>query len=90
MKKKIYLSVYIVLCILVSGCVGYEPIYSSSNIQFKIGNHIIEGEKILGNKIYKNIYRITSSNKADENSKIIDIFIKVTKTKSSTLKDSSG
>ena len=90
MKKKIYLSIYVILCILVNGCGGYEPIYNSSNAEFKIANHIIEGEKLLGNKIYKNIYRLSNSNKIDKNSTVINILIKVTKTKDSTSKDSSG
>ena len=88
MKKKTYLIFTIVFLILVSGCSGYKPIFSSKNLQFKISEYSIEGNKILGNKIYSKLYRL--SNKDDQNVKNIDLLIKVSKDKEATSKDSAG
>ena len=88
MKKKTYLIFTIVFLILVSGCSGYKPIFASQNLQFKISEYSIEGNKILGNKIYSKLYRL--SNKDDQNVKNIDLLIKVSKDKEATSKDSAG
>ena len=88
MKKKTYLIFTIVFLILVSGCSGYKPIFASKNLQFKISEYSIEGNKILGNKIYSKLYRL--SNKDDQNVKNIDLLIKVSKDKEATSKDSAG
>ena len=90
MKKISYLIFCIVLSTFINGCTGYEPIFGSSSLQFKIANHSIEGEKALGGKIYTNLYKLSISNKIDKNSEIIDIFIKVSKSNETTSKDSSG
>jgi len=90
MKKISYLIFCIVLSTFINGCTGYEPIFGSSSLQFKIANHSIEGEKALGGKIYTNLYKLSISNKIDKNSEIIDIFIKVSKSNETTSKDSTG
>ena len=88
MKKITYLIFSIVLLIFVIGCSGYKPIFASKNLQFKISEYSIEGNKILGNKIYSKLYRL--SNKDDQNVKNIDLLIKVSKDKEATSKDSAG
>ena len=54
MKKTIYFIFSFVLLILINECTGYKPIFSSSNLQFKIADYTIEGNKVLGKKIYYN------------------------------------
>ena len=88
MKKITYLIFTIAFLILVSGCSGYKPIFAAKNLQFKISEYSIEGNKILGNKIYSKLYRL--SNKDDQNVKNIDLLIKVSKDKEATSKDSAG
>ena len=56
MKKIINLICSTILLIFISECVGYKPIYSSTNLQFKIGDYSIAGDKKLGNRIYSKLY----------------------------------
>ena len=49
--KKISLHITLLLLLIcANSCAGYKPIFDSTNIQFKIINHSIEGNKNLGNK----------------------------------------
>ena len=90
MKKIAYPIFSIILLILISGCAGYEPIFGSTSLQFKIADYTIEGNKILGNKIYSKLYSLSRSKKDDQNLRSIDLVIKVSKDKNATIKDSSG
>mgnify|MGYP001322156027 CR=1 FL=1 len=45
MKKIIYLIIIFFFSSYIYACAGYKPIFSSSNLQFKIINHSIEGDK---------------------------------------------
>jgi len=90
MKKNNYLIFPIFFLILVSACVGYEPIFKSSNVQFKISEYSIEGDKILGNKIYSKLNNLSKSQKNDPNSRSISIIINTTKNKKEASKDSTG
>ena len=90
MKKKIYPILLIILLTFLKGCVGYEPIFSSTNIKFKITNYSIEGNKILGNKIYSKLYNLSQSKKDDKNLRNVDLIIKVSKDKNATVKNSDG
>ena len=51
MKKIAYPIFSFILLIFFNGCAGYEPIFSSTNLQFEIADYSIEGNKILENKI---------------------------------------
>ena len=73
MKKITYLIFTIVFLILVSGCSGYKPIFASKNLQFNISEYSIEGNKILGNKIYSKLYRLSNAKKDDKNVKNISV-----------------
>jgi len=89
--KKIAHSIFLfILLIFINGCVGYEPIFGSTNLQFEIADYSIEGNKILGNKIYSKLYSSSKSNKNDQNLRSIDLVIKVSKDKNATTKDSTG
>ena len=90
MKKITYLILSIVLLIVVSGCSGYKPIFASKNLQFQISNYSIEGNKILGNKIYSKLYRLSKTQKNNQNARSLGFLIKVSKDKNATSKNSAG
>ena len=90
MKKIFYLTFFISAFIFISDCTGYKPIFGSTSLQFKISNYDIEGDKILGNKLYSRLSGLSKSKKVDSNTKSLDLLINVSKTKNATSKDSSG
>ena len=90
MKKIIYTIFSIILFISISGCAEYKPIFSSGNIQFNIADYSIEGNKILGNKIYSRLYSLSKSKKDDINLRSVDLVINISKDKSATTKDRAG
>ena len=89
--KKTFCQIFsLILLVFVNGCVGYEPIFGSTNLQFEITDYSIEGNKILGNKIFSKLHSSSKSRKDDQNLRSIDLIIKVSKDKNSTVKDSAG
>ena len=90
MKKNTFTILLIMLLTFINGCSGYKPIFASKNLQFKIADYSIEGNKILGNKIYSKLYSLSKSKKDDQNLKRVDLVIKVSKDKNVTTKDSAG
>ena len=90
MKKIFYLTFLISLFIFVNDCTGYKPIFGSTSLQFEISNYDIEGDKILGNKLYSKLSSLSKSKKINPDTKNLDLLINVTKTKRTTSKDSSG
>ena len=89
--KKIANPIFLfILLIFINGCAGYEPIFGSTNLQFEIADYSIEGNKILGNKIYSRLYNLSKSKKDDINLTNVDLVIKVSKDKNVTVKDSAG
>ena len=90
MKKITYPIFLLILLIFINGCVGYEPIFGSTNLQFEIADYSIEGNKILGNKIYSKLYSLSKSKKDDQNLRSVDLVIKVSKDKNVSTKDSTG
>ena len=89
--KKIAHSIFLfILLIFINGCAGYEPIFGSTNLQFEIADYSIEGNKILGNKIYSKVYTLSKSNKDNQNLRNVNLVIKVSKDKNVTVKDSAG
>ena len=90
MKKVIYPIFSFILLLFINGCAGYEPIFGSTNLQFEIVDYSIEGNKILGNKIYSKLYSLSKSKKDDQNLRRVDLVIKVSKDKNVTTKDSAG
>ena len=67
MKKITYFIYSFIFLILLNGCAGYKPIFDSSNLQFKIADYSIEGNKILGKKIYSKLHNLSKSIKDDQN-----------------------
>ena len=90
MKKIIGPIFSLILLIFVDGCTGYKPIFSSTNLHFKIADYSIEGNKILGNKIYSKLYNLSQSKKDDNDLRNVDLIIKVSKDKNATVKNSDG
>ena len=89
MKKKIiFLIPLILLIILTNGCNGYKPIFSSSNIKFKISDYKIEGNQKIGKIIYSKLNYLSKRNEKDAQN--IFIKIKVEKEKKPTSKNSAG
>ena len=90
MKKVTYPIFSFILLIVMNGCVGYEPIFGTTNLQFEIVDYSIEGNKILGKKIYTKLYSLSKSKKDDQNLRSVDLIIKVSKDKIATAKNSAG
>ena len=90
MKKITYLIFSFILFIFITGCAGYKPIFSSTNLQFKIADFSIEDNKMLGKKIYSKLHNLSKSTKDEQNVRNIDLLIKVSKDKNATSKNSAG
>ena len=90
MKKISYLIFSFVFLLLINECTGYKPIFSSTNLLFKIAEHSIEGNQVLGKKIYSKLYNLSKSSKDDQNVRSISLSINVSKDKKGTVKDSAG
>ena len=90
MKKIIYLIIPFILFIYINACSGYKPIFSSSNLQFKIADYSIKGDKKLGNKIYSKLYNLSNSNKNNSEAQNVRFLIDITINKSATVKNSAG
>ena len=90
MKKITYLTISFILLIGINACAGYKPIFSTSNIQFKISDYSIKGDKSLGKKIYTKLYNLSQSNKNNTAVKNINISIEVSKDKTVKVKNSAG
>ena len=90
MKKNTFAIFLILLLIFINGCSGYKPIFSSTNLEFDIADYLLEGDKILGQKIYSRLKRASKFNENNDNIKKIDILINASQNKKATAKDSSG
>ena len=103
MKKINCLILSLTLIIFANNCSGYKPIFSTQSIEFKIVNHFIEGDKMLGKNIYSKFYhflhsfvsspKLYNSFKSSEDGpalKSVNIFIKTSKDKKATSKNSAG
>ena len=90
MKKITYLTISFILLIGINACAGYKPIFSTSNIPFKISDYSVKGDKSLGEKIYTKLYNLSQSNKNNTAVKNINISIEVSKDKTAKVKNSAG
>ena len=80
MKSKTFVLILGILLLLVNNCAGYKPIFKS-NLNFKISDYSIEGEKILANKIYSQLYNLSKSSTENSNTQNLAVLIKTTKEK---------
>ena len=90
MKKISYLLISLILLINISACTGYEPIFSSTNLEFKIADYSISGDKKLGNQIYSKLYNLSRSTKKTSEVKNIYLLINSSQNKNATAKNSAG
>jgi len=90
MKKINCLILSLTLIIFANNCSGYKPIFSTQSIEFKIVNHFIEGDKMLGKNIYSKLYNSFKSSEDGPALKSVNIFIKTSKDKKATSKNSAG
>ena len=86
MKKIIYFVAVLFLLKILNGC-GYQPIYSSQNINLKIVNQYYEGSTDLAQRVYAKINNILFF---DNNAKEVNLKIFASKNKSTASTDSSG
>ena len=90
MKKILYPIFIMAAFILISSCAGYKPVFSTTNIQFKIVDKEIKGDTSLGNRLYSKLNILSKSKNNEQKIKNIVLMLNVKKTKSPTSKDSSG
>jgi hypothetical protein len=90
MKKISYLLISFILLINIGACTGYKPIFSSSNLEFKIVDYLILGDKKLGNQIYSKLYGLSQSTKNTSEIKNIYVLINASQNKNATAKDNAG
>jgi len=90
MKKILYPIFIIATFILINQCSGYKPIFSTTDIKFKIVDKEIKGDKLLGNKLFSKLDVLSKTKNNEEKIKNIVLILDVSKTKSPTSKDSSG
>lgn len=90
MKKIIYLIFPFIMYALLSECTGYKPIFASGNISFDIAEHKIEGNKILGKKIYLKLKTLSNQKKDEQNKRSLNFLISTSKKKNATSKNSAG
>ena len=90
MKKISYLFISLILLINIVACAGYKPIFSSTNLKFKIVDHSISGNKKLGNQIYSKLYNLSELNSSNPEAKKISVLINISKIINASTKDSAG
>ena len=90
MKKISYLLILLIFLINISGCSGYKPIFSSSNLEFKIVDYSISGDKKLGNQIYSKLFNYSKPNENVPEANKIYILIHSSQNKKATAKNSTG
>ena len=90
MKKITHLITSFILIFCINACTGYEPIFSSTKLQFKIADYSIKADKKLGNQIYSHLYTLAQSNKNNVDAQNFHITFAVTKDKTATIKNSTG
>ena len=90
MKKIFNLFISLILLINIYACSGYKPIFSSSDVQFKIADYSIIGNKELGNQIYSKLYNVSRAHENTSEIKNIYVLINVSKNKNATIKNNAG
>ena len=90
MKNISYLIISLIFINFINACVGYKPIYTTTNLQFEIADYSIKTNKKLGSQIYSKLYNLSKSNKKNAETKSITIIIDTKKNKNATVKNNAG
>ena len=90
MKKITYLISILFFLSLLSNCTGYQPIYGSTDFNFKIAEYTIEGNKKIGNKLYAKLNNLSKSQKNLSDASQIFLTINVQKNKKEMASDTAG
>ena len=90
MKKIFYTLISLIFLLSINACKGYKPIFGSSNINFKIVDYSISGDKKIGNQIYSKLYNLSKSSTNTPKTKNIYILINAVKNKNATSKNNAG
>tara|TARA_B110000438_G_scaffold251617_1_gene256143 strand:- start:87 stop:575 length:489 start_codon:yes stop_codon:yes gene_type:complete len=88
MKKIINKLLPLLLLVFITNCAGYEPIFNSQNLKFKITKYSIEGDKLLGKKIYSKLINLTKKSSQDDRG--ITLLLNITKDNQTANKSSAG
>lgn len=89
MIKNISFALLLITSLLLIGCSGYKPIFSSNNLDFTIDKYTINGDKRLGKKLYSKLYNLSQTKKVNKDKNII-LLIDILSNKNQTSKSSSG
>ena len=89
MKKITHLITSFILIFCINACAGYEPIFSSTKLQFKIADYSIKADKKLGNQIYSHLYTLAQSYKNNADAQNFHVTIEASKDKTATVKNST-
>ena len=90
MKKITHLITSFILIFCINACTGYEPIFRSTTLQFKIADYSIKADKKLGKQIYSHLYALAQSNENNADAQNFHITIEASKNKAATVKNSTG
>ena len=88
--KKVSITLIIVLTAICSSCAGYKPILNVSNLNFKIMDYSLQGEKEIANKIYYKLNNLSKSKNNELEKRKINLIIEILKDKKALSKNSAG
>ena len=77
--KKVSITLIIVLTAICSSCAGYKPILNVSNLNFKIMDYSLQGEKEIANKIYYKLNNLSKSKNNELEKRKINLIIEIFK-----------
>tara|TARA_Y100001970_G_scaffold189917_1_gene230887 strand:+ start:3607 stop:4065 length:459 start_codon:yes stop_codon:yes gene_type:complete len=84
--KKIKITIFLIILLILNNCSGYEPIFSKKNYDFSINEIEIIGDKSLGNKISDNL----QAYKNKDNEKTLSLVINTGLKKDISSRDTKG
>ena len=84
------LSCFFIIFTFLNSCSGYKPIFNPTNLNFKISNYSIVGDKRLGNQLYSKISKSTIKTKDQKTPYNFNIFINISTSKEATVKSKTG
>ena len=90
MKKISLILILIFVITNISACVGYKPIFSSSELQFRISDFQLEGDQRLDKQIYSKLYSLSKKTNSSRDLRNVFLEIRSSKEKNATAKNTAG